>query len=60
MTGGGFAGCAVALVRKEDTDAFTRSIVEGYDHGGHAATVWICEPSAGATIVDLDAEPARG
>ncbi len=60
MTGGGFAGCAVALVRKEDTDAFTRSIVEGYDHGGHAATVWICEPSAGATIVDLDAEPASG
>jgi len=60
MTGGGFAGCAVALVRQADTDAFTKSIVEGYDHGGHTATVWICEPSAGATIVEPVAEPARG
>ena len=57
MTGGGFAGCAVALVRQEDTEAFTRSIVEGYEHGGHTATVWICEPSAGATILDPAAEP---
>jgi galactokinase len=52
MTGGGFAGCAVALVRKENAEAFTRSIVEGYEFGHHRATVWICEPSAGATIVD--------
>ncbi len=52
MTGGGFAGCAVALVRREDTEAFTRSILDGYQHGNHTATVWICEPSAGATIID--------
>lgn len=51
MTGGGFAGCAVALVETEQIDAFTRCVLEQYAFDGHSARVWICEPSAGAGVV---------
>jgi galactokinase len=51
MTGGGFAGCAVALVRADRADAFAADVVDRYDHSGLTAEVWICEPSAGASIV---------
>lgn len=50
MTGGGFAGCAVALVRADDADAFAADVVDRYDYDGLTAEVWICEPSAGASI----------
>lgn len=52
MTGGGFAGCAVALVEAERTEGFRRFVVERYDHGGHTARVWVCAPAAGAGLVD--------
>ena len=58
MTGGGFAGCAVALVRTDDVDAFTAGVLAGYDHAGHRATIWICEPAAGAAVVDPASVPA--
>ena len=51
MTGGGFAGCAVALVRADRADAFTADVVGRYGYGGHTARVWVCEPAAGAAIV---------
>ena len=50
MTGGGFAGCAVALVRADDAEAFAADVVDRYDYDGLTAEVWICEPSAGASI----------
>ena len=50
MTGGGFAGCAVALVRADDADAFVADVVGRYDYDGLTAEVWICEPSAGASV----------
>ena len=50
MTGGGFAGGAVALVETAAADAFTASVVERYAYDGQTATVWICEPSAGASV----------
>ena len=50
MTGGGFAGCAVALVRSEDAEAFTAEVVERYEHAGHTARIWVCEPAAGASV----------
>ncbi len=50
MTGGGFAGCAVALVRRASADAFAEAVIEGYDHDGHTAAVWLCEPAAGASV----------
>ena len=51
MTGGGFAGCAVALVRADRADAFVESVVDRYDFDGHTADVWICEPVAGVSVV---------
>ncbi len=51
MTGGGFAGCAIALVRETEADAFADSVLRGYRFGEHTARVWICAPSAGASIV---------
>jgi len=51
MTGGGFAGCAVAAVRAEQADAFAADVVDRYGFDGHHAVVWICEPSAGASIL---------
>lgn len=52
MTGGGFAGCAVALIETQATEAFVQSVRDNYDYDGNAARVWICEPSAGASIIE--------
>jgi galactokinase len=51
MTGGGFAGCAVALVETAAVEAFTAAVLAGYHHDGHRATIWVCEPAPGASIV---------
>lgn len=50
MTGGGFAGCAVALVRRAEVAAFADDVVDRYHHEGLTPQVWLCEPSAGASI----------
>ena len=50
MTGGGFAGCAVALVRADAADNFTADVVDRYAFDGHAARVWLCEPAGGASV----------
>ncbi|MEP6297667.1 MAG: galactokinase [Ilumatobacter sp.] len=50
MTGGGFAGCAVALVGCDDVEAFTVDVLDRYDFDGHTARLWVCEPSAGASV----------
>ena len=51
MTGGGFAGCAVALVEAAHAEAFAGAVIDGYGFGDHTARVWICAPSAGASVV---------
>jgi galactokinase len=51
MTGGGFAGCAVALVDAEQARAFTTAVIDGYHHGDLTARVWLCTPVAGASLV---------
>jgi len=51
MTGGGFAGCAVALVRVEAAEDFARAVIDGYRYPEHTATVWMCEPAAGASVI---------
>lgn len=53
MTGGGFAGCAVALVEADRTDAFRDDVLDRYDYDGHAARVWICAPAAGASTIPV-------
>ena len=50
MTGGGFAGCAVALVHREAIAAFTTAVLDGYASGDDRARVWCGPPAAGATI----------
>jgi galactokinase len=50
MTGGGFAGCAVALVEADASRAFTAEVIDRYRFDGHIARVWLCEPSAGASV----------
>ncbi|MGB0114546.1 MAG: galactokinase [Ilumatobacteraceae bacterium] len=50
MTGGGFAGCAVALIRADAAEGFVEHVVHTYRHDGHAARVWICAPAAGASV----------
>ena len=51
MTGGGFAGCAVALVEERSADDFRQYVVDNYGFDGHTARVWICAPAPGASII---------
>ncbi len=56
MTGGGFAGCAVALVETELVEQFRSHVLANYDHLDlttdvrHEAEIWFCDPQAGASL----------
>jgi galactokinase len=52
MTGAGFGGCAVALVRDTDAEAFTRNVSEGFRRaGGQAPSLYVTPAADGATVV---------
>ena len=52
MTGGGFGGCAVALVKAGAVDAITKQIAAEYKtKTGIEATIFSSRPAAGATIL---------
>jgi galactokinase len=52
MTGAGFGGCAVALVKKEGSAEFSRSVAEDYrQRSGLAAAIYVCQPAEGASLV---------
>ncbi len=52
MTGAGFGGCAVALVRREHAKAFVKAVTHIYGlHTGLPTWAWICEPEGGASVV---------
>jgi len=52
MTGAGFGGCAVALVKDEHAEAFTASLKQAYHQmSGNEAITYICQPEAGAGII---------
>lgn len=51
MTGGGFAGCAVALGDVDHVDPFARDVVDRYDHDGLTARIWICAPAPGVALI---------
>ena len=52
MTGGGFAGCAVALVRAEASAEFQARVEQRYrDESGIDAEIWLCDPAAGASVM---------
>ena len=52
MTGGGFGGCAVALVRTGDVKVISEKIAADYKRQtGIEATFFVSRPAAGATIL---------
>jgi galactokinase len=52
MTGGGFGGCAVALVKTESVAAISRQIAADYKkRTGIEATIFVSRPAAGATVI---------
>ena len=52
MTGGGFGGCAVALVKADAVDAITKKIAADYKmKTGIDATIFSSRPASGATII---------
>ncbi len=51
MTGAGFGGCAVALVRRDSVDAFAEAVGAAYkSRSGLEAMIYICQPSNGANV----------
>ena len=49
MTGGGFGGCTVNLVRTDSVDEFRSNIAPAYENAtGIAPDVYVCEPAQGA------------
>jgi galactokinase len=54
MTGGGFGGCTVNLVRESAVEGFRERLVAGYERvTGHVADTWVCAPAEGAGAVPL-------
>ena len=53
MTGGGFGGCTVSLVREDCIEEFTRRVSEGYTKTtGLVPEFYITEAAGGAGKVD--------
>jgi galactokinase len=52
MTGGGFGGCAVALVRSSQVEAFAASVHQAYEAATDLApNIYICQASDGSSLV---------
>jgi galactokinase len=52
MTGGGFGGCAVALVEKSITPSFVDQVTASYqEKTGLQPHVFICRPTNGAELI---------
>ena len=54
MTGGGFGGCTVSLVRTEAADSIARSIAESYRRQtGMEPTFFVTRPAGGARVLPI-------
>ncbi len=54
MTGAGFGGCAVALTKKESAQSFVSFVAEDfYKRSGLRAAIYICQPSGGASVLNI-------
>lgn len=52
MTGGGFAGCAVALVKEVAAEIFAARVAESYKLAtGLTPNVYVCQASEGAAVI---------
>lgn len=55
MTGGGFGGCTVTLVKADQADAACQAIVSQYrEHCGIDAPAFVTTPAAGARVLSQD------
>jgi len=53
MTGAGFGGCAVALVRVDAVESLVETVTEGYQQStGKTPMVYVCEATNGAEILN--------
>jgi galactokinase len=51
MTGAGFGGCAVALVKDEGIEDFIEAVVPQYQQAtGHQPSLYVCHPAPGASF----------
>ena len=52
MTGAGFGGCAVAIVRADAADDFVPRTAAAYQaRTGHVPAVYVCRATGGAAVV---------
>jgi galactokinase len=52
MTGGGFGGCAVALIRSEDADSFVSDVAAAYQSAVRLAPqIYVTQASVGADLI---------
>ena len=53
MTGAGFGGCAIALVRKDAVEAFQKNVEQKYEEVvGYAPSFYIAEIAGGSRVLD--------
>ena len=54
MTGGGFGGCTVTLVKKDSVDVVVETLKKGYEaETGRKASFFVCKPAEGAKNIDI-------
>jgi galactokinase len=59
MTGAGFGGCAVALVRVESIDVLKPNLSKAYrEKTGHTPDVYVCSATGGAELIEVGHAPA--
>ena len=52
MTGGGFAGCAVALVKSDDSERFVTAVAGTYQNStGLTPAIYVCKATNGAEVI---------
>ncbi len=52
MTGAGFGGCAVALIKRSYVGQFSRAVTDRYQGAtGHEPRVYLCDAAGGASVV---------
>ena len=53
MTGGGFGGCVVSLVREDKVEAIRQAVADQYEErsGGLVADIYVCKASQGASVM---------
>jgi len=48
MTGGGFGGCTITLIKDECVEAFQKSVSEGYERAtGRKPEIYVCSAAGG-------------